>query len=64
MEDYCKDAQKIVSKFGYTLTCPEDETKEEKIDIILPASDICDDIVEVVSKYGVKAVCEDQAWLI
>ena len=49
-----------MSKYGVTLVCDEEETKEVA-DVVLPAGEQCENMKEVVSKVGVTVVCDEEA---
>jgi hypothetical protein len=50
----------VVSKFGVTVVCSEDEDKASA-DFVLPAGEDCENIKEVVSKIGKTVVCDEEA---
>lgn len=53
--DSCKKAQKVVSRYGYQITCPEDFEEFDK-----PSSDpYCENARQVASKYGVTITCPE-----
>ena len=53
MNKTCKDAQKIVSKYGHYIVCPEDTVEK-------PSSDpMCENMKQIVSKYGYTIVCPE-----
>ena len=56
-EEQCENTKNVVSKYGVTIVCDEEPTKEP--DMILPANENCENLKETVSKYGVSVVCED-----
>ena len=56
----CENAKEVVSKYGVTLVCDEEETKEVA-DVVLPAGEQCENMKEVVSKVGVTVVCDEEA---
>ena len=53
--DSCKKAQKVVSRYGYQLVCPEDFEDLDK-----PSSDPnCENAKKIASKYGVMITCPE-----
>ena len=56
----CENAKEVVSKYGVTLVCDEEETKETA-DVILPAGEQCENMKTVASKVGVTVVCDEEA---
>ena len=53
--DSCPKAQKVLSRYGYQIVCPEDLEAEEK-----PSSDpYCENAKKVASKYGVVITCPE-----
>ncbi len=54
MDEGCKNAQRVASKYGYTIVCDEDEVEEAK-----KVADGCTNAQEVASKYGYTVVCDD-----
>ena len=56
----CENAKEVVSKYGVTLVCDEEETKENA-DIVLPASEQCENMKTVASKVGLTVVCDEEA---
>ena len=63
-EEQCKNVKEVVSKYGVTVVCNEDDEKEkEKLtaDIVMPASEQCENMKTVASKVGVTVVCDEEA---
>ena len=59
-EEQCKNVKNVVSKYGVTVVCDEEEEKV-KADIVLPASEQCENMKTVASKVGVSVVCDEEA---
>lgn len=55
MESDCKKAQRVASKYGYTIVCDEDEVEEAK-----KVVEGCENAKEVASKYGYTVICDDE----
>lgn len=53
-EDGCKNAQRVASKYGYTIICDEDQLEEAKA-----VAEGCANAKEVASKYGFTIVCDE-----
>lgn len=58
--EQCEQTKEVVSKFGVTVVCSEDEAKASA-DFVLPAGEDCENIKEVVSKIGKTVVCDEEA---
>lgn len=58
-EEQCNQVKKVVSKYGVTVVCDEEEEKRNA-DIILPASEQCENMKTVASKVGVTVVCDEE----
>lgn len=58
-EEQCLETKKIVSKYGISIVCDENEVLAKEPDIVMPASEMCEDMRQTVGKYGVTVVCED-----
>ena len=56
----CENAKEIVSKYGVTLVCDE-EDKAVNADVVLPASEQCENMKTVASKVGLTVVCDEEA---
>ncbi|MBR5318026.1 MAG: hypothetical protein IKU46_00305 [Peptococcaceae bacterium] len=59
-EEACEETKKVVSKFGVTVVCDEEDEKAEA-DIVLPADENCENMKKVGSKVGVTVVCDEEA---
>ena len=58
-EEQCKNVKNVVSKYGVTVVCDENEDEKLNADIVLPASEQCENMKTVASKVGVAVVCEE-----
>lgn len=58
-EEQCQETKKVVSKYGISVVCNEEEELKEKADIVMPASEDCENMKVAVGKYGVSVLCEE-----
>ena len=54
-DENCNRIQRIVSKFGYTILCDDDEVENAIV-----VAENCDSVEKVVSQYGYTVICDDQ----
>lgn len=59
-QEQCEKTKEVVSKFGVTVVCDENDEKAAA-DFVLPAGEDCENIKEVVSKIGKTVVCDEEA---
>lgn len=52
--DGCKSAQKVVSKYGYTIVCPEDQEE-----IKVSSDPYCAEAQKIATKYGYNMTCPE-----
>lgn len=57
-ESECKKTQRVVSKYGYTILCDEDEVENAII-----VAEGCESFQEAVDKWGMNytILCDDEA---
>ena len=57
-EETCKQAQKVVSKYGYTILCDEDD-----VDNAIVVAEGCESFQEARDKWGMQytILCDDEA---
>ena len=60
-EEQCEQVKEVVSKYGVTVVCDENEEEKMKADFVMPAGEECDNIKEVASKAGKVVVCDEEA---
>ena len=58
-EEQCRETKKVVSKYGISVVCNEEEELKEKADIVMPAGEGCEKIKTTVGKYGISVLCEE-----
>lgn len=61
-EKQCQGMKKVVSKYGVSVVCNEEDKKEREkatANIIMPASEECEKMKTVASKVGVAVVCDE-----
>jgi hypothetical protein len=58
-EEQCQETKKVVSKYGISVVCNEEEELKEKADIVMSAGEGCEEIKTTVGKYGVSVLCEE-----
>ncbi|MBQ2859721.1 MAG: hypothetical protein IJE80_00990 [Peptococcaceae bacterium] len=62
-DEQCEQAKEVVSKYGVTVVCDEEDEKEKAkadADIVIPASAECDNLREVADDFGIAVVCDDE----
>ena len=58
-EEQCQETKKVVSKYGISVVCNEEEEVKAQADIVMPASEGCEEIKTTVGKYGVSVLCKE-----
>ena len=61
-EEQCENVKTIVSKYGVTVVCNEEDEKMKErkhADVILPAGEQCEKMKTVASKIGMTVVCDE-----
>ena len=62
-EEQCKEIKKVVSKYGVSVVCNEQdivEKEKHEAQVVLPASEQCEKMKTVASKVGVTVVCDEK----
>lgn len=57
-EEQCKESKKVMSKYGVTLVCDEEDEKP-KVDAVMAAGENCENVKVVASKHGLTVVCDE-----
>lgn len=60
-KDECGRVKEVVSKYGVTMVCDEEDEAKRTADIVMPAGEECENAKKVASKHGVVVVCDEEA---